>query len=167
MDFKQIRTSEDVLNYYWRNIMKKFLLIIVVILLSGCGTKKMICQLDVNNTNQNYQLSGKYEISYQNNLVKMVKTTETYKSNNQQVLNYFDQYLEKTYIDFNKEYSHISYNRIKKKHQLTYKTVVDYSAIDVNKLINNGFIAKTYIKNKQITISGFQDMYESKGANCQ
>ena len=137
-----------------------------MILITGCGTKKMICELNVDNNNQNYKLIGKYEIRYQNNLVKNVSTTETYISDNSQVIEYFDKYLTKTYKDFNKNYGNISYHKINKQNQISYKVVIDYSKIDSKKLVKNGVIDKSNIRNKNITISGLVDTYEAKGAKC-
>jgi hypothetical protein len=146
--------------------MRKIIIIVLMILITGCGTKKMICELNVDNTNQNYKLIGKYEIRYQNNLVKNVTTTETYISDNSQVIEYFDKYLTKTYKDFNKNYGNISYHKINKQNQISYKVVIDYSKIDSKKLVKNGVIDKSNIRNKNITISGLVDTYEAKGAKC-
>ncbi len=146
--------------------MRKIIIIVLMILITGCGTKKMICELNVDNNNQNYKLIGKYEIRYQNNLVKNVSTTETYISDNSQVIEYFDKYLTKTYKDFNKNYGNISYHKINKQNQISYKVVIDYSKIDSKKLVKNGVIDKSNIRNKNITISGLVDMYEAKGAKC-
>jgi hypothetical protein len=146
--------------------MRKIIIIVLMILITGCGTKKMICELNVDNTNQNYKLIGKYEIRYQNNLVKNVTTTETYISDNSQVIEYFDKYLTKTYKDFNKNYGNISYHKTNKQNQISYKVVIDYSKIDSKKLVKNGVIDKSNIRNKNITISGLVDMYEAKGAKC-
>lgn len=147
--------------------MRNMIIIVLMILLTGCGTKKMVCELKVDNDTQNYKLSAKYEIKYQNNLVKNVTTTETYMSNNSQVLEYFDKYLTKTYKDFYKNYGNISYHKTNKHNELSYKVVIDYSKIDYNKLVKNGIIDKSNIKNKNITISELVDMYEAKGANCK
>lgn len=146
--------------------MRKIIIIVLMILITGCGTKKMICELNVDNNNQNYKLIGKYEIRYQNNLVKNVSTTETYISDNSQVIEYFDKYLTKTYKDFNKNYGNISYHKINKQNQISYKVVIDYSKIDSKKLVKNGVIDKSNIRNKNITISGLVDTYEAKGAKC-
>lgn len=146
--------------------MKKIFIIIIILFITGCGSKKMICNLDVDNGDQGYQLSSKYVIHYRNNYVQKVEITETYSSQNSSILDYFGKYLKTTSHNFKNNYGNIEYSQVKKNKSLIYKANINYSKIDVKKLIENNDISKDQVKNNMIMISGMKETYESKGAIC-
>ena len=68
----------------------------MILLLTGCSSNQMICNLKISNASQRYQENSKFTIEYKNNYVKKISGYEQYNSNDKSVIEYYSKYLEKT-----------------------------------------------------------------------
>ena len=146
--------------------MKKYL-VIIFILLAGCSSKKMICTKYILNESQNYEQSSTYIIYFNNGYVNKIEENNTYSSNDVKMINYFDNYMEKSYINFKKEYKYINYRKDIQDNKIFFQAQYDYNKIDGNKLSKNNYIDKLYVSNQRVNVSGIKLKYEQLGFVCK
>lgn len=146
---------------------KKGLFLIIALLLTGCGSKKMICQLNKVNDSQNYQVNSKFIIDYKNNYALKIDGYEKYKSSDSNVIDYYGDYLERTYIDLKNNYHQVTYNKQINNNEVVFHSTMVLDEDVVKKMKKNKYIESDYIKNNHITITGFKNYYEDKGYECK
>ncbi len=145
--------------------MKKYV-IVLIILLTGCSKTTTICESHINNSEQNYKENAKYTIYSKNNFVKKVSINEQYKSEDSNVIDYFDSYLKLTFLTLNEQYGNIEYKSKQIKNGIQYFVDIDFENTNIKEMVKNGYLDKDYVVNNQITTLGIKKMYESQGAKC-
>ena len=147
--------------------MKKIFIVFIIIILTGCSKNYKVCNSSIDNKKQNYHADLTYKIYYKNNFVTSVEISQKYTSTDQNMINYFDNYLKLTYVTLNEQYGYITYERKQINNGIEYDAKFDYTKIDINEMVKNGYIDKDYVVNKRISLSGITKMYEKKGAVCK
>lgn len=152
---------------------KKLLLTIVmggVLLFSGCGNKeqKLSCTINKNDVVNGYEMTSDYNVIAEGNKVTKVKTTEVVESDSEEILKYFKQYIENTYTKMDENYGGYDFEANIKDNKLTVDTTIDYTVLDVEKLIKDDSTMKQFVdKNNNLTFDGVKKLYEALGATCK
>ena len=148
--------------------MKKLLLIILIFILCGCSKEKyFICTSKITNKVQEYELIGTYKIYYENTFVTRIEEEEIYGSKNKETLNYFYEYKNLDYDNLNNLYGGISHIVEKEDTKVKFNSILDFSIIDLEKMLKNKYLSKDYVVSNKLTTSGSKYIYESKGAICE
>lgn len=153
--------------------MKKYFmvltLIITVFMVSGCGKKEIMktCTLTQTNSVQGYKMENEYKIYGTGKVVDKVITTETIISDNDEILDYFEEYVNSTYKTMNDNYGGYEYSIKRDNDKLISKTTIDYNKMNVKKYVEDNSIMKNYANSdNQLLISGITQIYELMGATC-
>lgn len=148
--------------------MKKFIYIVVLILLAtGCSRKDgTITCTSTSNPNKEVKLKSTYIITYKNNYVKKLKTTEIITVNDKSNIEAYKNVLENSY----KKYNEIKYysNVISvEDNNLISSTIINYDKIDTDKLIKLDKNNKSIIKNKKVMVNDIKNVYLKNGCKCK
>lgn len=153
--------------------MKKYFmvltLIITVFMVSGCGKKEIMktCTLAQTNSVQGYKMENEYKIYGTGKVVDKVITTETIISDNDEILDYFEEYVNSTYKTMNDNYGGYEYSIKRDNDKLISKTTIDYNKMNIKKYVEDNSIMKNYANSdNQLLISGITQIYELMGATC-
>ena len=147
--------------------LKKILLLVFLFLLSGCGNSKyIVCSADIKNNVENYNLVSKYKIYYDKNFATKIYKNEVYKSNDENIIDYFEEYKKLDYSNLNDLYGGYDYEIIRDKNSVTVNVTVNLSDVDLKKMVDDGEIDKNYVIAQKITVSGLKKIYEEKGYEC-
>lgn len=153
--------------------MKKYFmvltLIITVFMVSGCGKKEVMktCTLTQTNSVQGYKMENEYKIYGTGKVVDKVITTETIISDNDEILDYFEEYVNSTYKTMNDNYGGYEYSIKRDNDKLISKTTIDYNKMNIKKYVEDNSIMKNYANSdNQLLISGITQIYELMGATC-
>ena len=145
--------------------MKKIVLVLLFLLV-GCSKNTVVCTSNINNKKQKYNSHSKYQIYAKNNIVTRVVIDEEYKSKDSNIIDYFDDYLQLTYLTLKENYGALVYKGSKSKNKVNYHAEIDYKSTDVKEMVKDNYIDKDYVVNDKVTLSGLIKKYESKGAKC-
>ena len=126
----------------------------------------MTCTLHTNDVVNEYTLDATYVVTYKNDLVYNVESTEIIKSNSSKVIDYFNDYVNNTYTKMNESYGGYTYSVNKTSQGLTSKASIDYEQVNIKKLVEDQPTMKSYVKDNKITIEGIKSMYTQMGATC-
>ena len=150
--------------------MKRIVIFISLILLTGCFNKEklMTCTSNINNTKQNYKSDITYNVYYKNKIVTKIVINEIYKSDDLSIINYFKESRSAIYDNYNKLYDGYSYKIQESDTRLEINTTIDYSKANTKKMVKDKIIDKDYVDSyKNLTKVGAKTMYESIGAICK
>ncbi len=152
--------------------MKKRLLLIplFMLLITGCGEEKkgsIACTLNSNDVVNNYKLESTYTINYTDDLVDSVSTVEIVKSDSKEILDLLETQLNNTYKAMSDNYGGYTYKITKESDKVKADVSIDYTKMDVNKLITDQPTLKGYVKNNRLLTKGLQSIYEQMGAECK
>ena len=97
-----------------KNILEFLAVFSFVIILAGCTSKteeKVVkCTLNQNNAAQNYEIESVYSIYTDGSVVNKVETTEIVTSDDDYVLDYFENYTNTLYTNMNNAYGGYDFN---------------------------------------------------------
>lgn len=155
--------------------MKKFVAIffitVVVFGLTGCGSKSekvLTCKLKQTVTGSDYTLDSTYKAYYVGKVVNRVESTEVVNTDNQEVLDYMDEYLDSYYKELNSSYGGYETNITKNSDSLVANTVIDYNKMDLKKYADDNTAISVYLNSdNKLTIDGVKSIYEAMGASCE
>lgn len=148
--------------------MKKLISIILILILCGCSKEKyFVCTSKITNNIQEYELFGTYKIYYENTFVTKIEEEEIYISKNKETLNYFYEYKNLDYNNLNNLYGGISHILEKENTKVKFNSVLDFSIIDIEKMLKNKYLSRDYVVSSKLTTSGSKYIYESRGAICK
>lgn len=154
-----------------KKIAMGFLMLISVFLVSGCTkseSKVLNCTLHNNDVVNNYELNSEYEVTYKDNVVSKVKSTETVTSDDSEVLDYFEEYLDTTYSAMNENYGGYVYTVDRESDKVIANTTIDYSVLDLDQLADDQPTLKDALNSDgKITLDGIKDLYDSLGITCE
>lgn len=150
----------------------KFLsLIIAVVFISGCGNDKEVtktCTLTSTNSTNGYKLESVYKIYGKGKVADKVVTTETITADNEDDLDYYKEYFEKTYKAVDDVYGGYTINVSIKDNKVISETTIDYNKMDLKKYVKDNSVMKNYVdKNNKMLIDGLISTYEALGATCK
>lgn len=146
--------------------MKRIVVLAVLslVMITGCGKEKtMTCTRTLNQDSISFDL--KYEVEYKGNDVIKIKTTEKVKSSDKNVLEIYKETVEKTYSPY-KDLEHYNYNVEISGDTLTSTTDLDYTKIDLDKMIEIDSANSAIIKDGKINVDDIKGTYESLGLIC-
>lgn len=156
--------------------MKKILMLVTIIffalILQGCAEEKkekiVTCKLEENNVAYGYKLSSVYKAYSDGKIVKKVETTEIATSDNESVLNYFENYINTLYGKMNDAYGGYDYTVTNENGKVTSITKIDYTSLNREQFIKDQPSMKKYMNDdNMITLEGIISMYETIGATCE
>ena len=87
-------------------------------------------------------------------------------SNDESILSYFDETVNNTYKTMNDTYGGYTYKTTKEDNKLISNATIDYSKMDLNKLMKDQPTYKSMIKNDKMLVEGLISVYKSAGATC-
>lgn len=151
--------------------MKKFFIFLPILLLSlvGCGEKSgtLVCTLSSNDVINGYKLDSNYKINYFGKTVKSVETIETVVSDSSETIDYFETTLNNTYKKMNDSYGGYVYNVTKEDGKVVSNVTIDYSKVNIEQLVDDQPLLKSYVDDNKLLLEGLKSMYESMGATCE
>ena len=155
--------------------MKKlqgFLIIsFICLFLLGCTStkeEKMVCSLNTNDVVNKYELNATYTVTYVGKIVKNVDNKEIVTSNEQSILDYFENALETSYLTANETYGGYNYTVDRTSNTVTGAVKIDYTIMDLNKFVKDQPSLKSYVNSKnEMTIEGLKSLYTTLGATCK
>ena len=152
--------------------VKYLSLIALVILLSGCGASKKsytkTCSLTNNDVINGYKLVSEYKVYATGDAVDKVVTVEVVSSDNEDTLDYFEEYLKKTYETLNSTYGGYQNTVTKEDGKVVSETTVDYSKMDLEQYVKDNSSMKNYVnKDNKLLVDGVLSTYEALGATCE
>lgn len=150
--------------------MKKIFTIILfinILLLTGCGKDNYFtCKINIDNDMEEYKLNAEYKIYYKNSFVTRIEKEEIYISENEDILQYFDEYKNLEYNNLNKLYGGITYTVNLIDNKVILFSDIDMSLVDIEKMVKNKYIDKDYVVSNRLTTGGIKYIYKAKGATC-
>ena len=147
--------------------MKKILILFLLVLLCGCSKEKyFLCKTSLTNEMDEYKFNAVYKIYYKDTFVTKIEKEEIYTSNNEDTLEYLNEYKKLDYSNLNKLYGGITYNVEQKETSVNVNATLDMSIVDVNKMVKDKYIDSDYAITGKISTSGIKYIYEEKGAKC-
>ena len=155
-----------------KNILEFLAVFLFVIILAGCTSKteeKVVrCTLKLNDAAQNYEIESVYSIYTDGSVVNKVETTEIVTSDDDYVLDYFENYTNTLYTNMNDAYGGYDFDISKEDGKLISDTKIDYLKLDREKLAKDQPTMKSYMNDDyMITFEGIKSMYEQMGATCE
>lgn len=126
--------------------------------------KTMKCHLSKTQSGAEFDLS--YFADYEGNYVTNIRSNEKIVSNDISILETYKSQVERNYAPFdNVEY--YNYNVKIEGDTLISTTDIDYSKIDIGKVLEIDPSSSSLIKNGKININTLKKAYESIGATCE
>lgn len=168
-------------NKIKRNITIVKLLIVLIILVIVVSTfiyfynslnskelSTMKCNINMNAAN--YQIETSYEIYYRGRIVeKTINTSKVVSSSSKTLMEQKQAFtnMNTYYENMNNLYGGYSYEVKTTNNTVSSIITIDYTKVDLEKLINNDSNMKKLVNNNnQMLISKVKNTYESMGANC-
>lgn len=157
-------------------MMKKLYVILlagtVLFGLTGCDSnnEEVVnhCTLSSNDTVNGYKLTSEYDVYSVGGEVDKVVTTETITSDNQQILDYFEQTLVQTYEAQNSTYGGITNEVTNENGTVTSSTTIDYNEMDLEKYVTDNTALNSYVnENNKLKTEGVLSIYKALGAICE
>ena len=133
--------------------MKKIILLLVLIILTGCSDKYITCSSNTSNEDMKYDYSASYKVYYKGKYVTKIIKEEKYKT------------LE--YKHLSDVYGGYDYKIDLKRDEIKVKATINAKELDVEKMIKNDMIDKYYTSKNRIYLSGLKKHYESKNIICK
>lgn len=146
--------------------MKKELIVacLSLLLLTGCGSEKtMKCTRTLNQSGLKFDLS--YEVTYKGNVVSKVHSVEKITSETEDLELYKEQ-VEKTYAPYT-DIEYYDTNVTIDGDVLTSTADIDYSKIDVDKMIEVDSANQNLFKDGKVHLDDITSIYEAAGATCE
>lgn len=150
--------------------MKKTLLLItsiITLFLVGCGSssdKVMKCSLDTNLGD--YSLKTEYEVHHDGKYVKSIKTVETVTSSDSSLIDQMETYMKSMYETLSSTYGGYDYKVSKTGDKVISNVTVDYTKINLKKLVEDDETAKEFVEGDKVTIEGIKKTYKNLGITC-
>ena len=176
-------------------MMKKFIkyisIILCIALITGCGSKKedeqeklptnllesitldttgatAVCSSEYDHSDtQGYTTGSKFAIfADENDIVLKVVTQEIVASNDEEILEIFQESLERNYSTFS-QYGGYDYKITINGNKLISDVTIDYTETDLKTMAADNEVLKIYLNSdNKLTLSSIKSMYMSSGAEC-
>ena len=140
--------------------MKKLLVIpIILIALTGCGSKEVTCTRSTNQTN--LTMDVRYDVKYKGKYVTNEKRTEVLKTDDESIIKAYKAQLENIFENY-KDLKYYETSIKVKDNTLTAYTDINYSKVDMKKLKK---IDQT-VTDEKIKLNDLLDAYKKLGFTC-
>lgn len=150
-----------------RKYIKFLLLLLVVIILSGCTSKLDIAECNFESKQSDYNIKSKYTIYYRDNIVEKIDIDEVISSSSKDKLNGFNKSYKKQYDSNKTMYGGYTYNIKKNKNKLELSASIDYTILDMKKFVSNNPAIKKYLnRDNKLSLDGAIKMYQASGSKC-
>lgn len=147
--------------------MKRIVLLLIVVLLTGCSKDKYFtCEIDLNNEQMEYHLNATYKVYYKNSYVTKIEKNEIYETDNEDTYNYFNEAKNLEYINLNNLYGGITHTISLEENKVILDATYDMSIVDIKKMLKNKYIDRYYVIGNNLTVGGIKNIYKEKGAIC-
>lgn len=127
-------------------------------------TKTMRCHLSKEQSGAEFDLS--YFADYKESYVTNIKSNEKIVSDNTSILETYKSKVEQSYEPFD-DIEYYNYSVKIEGDTLISTTDIDYSKIDIEKVLEVDPTSSSLIKNGKININTLKKAYESMGATCE
>lgn len=160
-----------------KKVIKSLLALSLIVLLVGCGEKKETkeeikektykCTLTSNDIVNGFKLESVYEIYATGDVVKKVKTEEKVTSDDETILDTFENTLNTTYEAADKNYGGYDYSVTRNDNEVLSITTIDYTKMNLKQYIKDNSALSQYVNdNNELTAEGIKSLYTSMGATC-
>lgn len=148
--------------------MKKiiFLIPLVMLLITGCGSDKVICTLKTDSTVNDFSMDATYTIQKDGEYVKAISTIERYTADNVADLKSLAETAKNQYAEYNKKYSGYVYSFNINGNTLEAKVIINYNKMDFKQYMSDNPAVAAYAKNDKLTVEGAINLYKAMGATC-
>ena len=150
--------------------MKKLgLLLVGLLLMTGCTSKEktLTCTLQTRDVISQYVLDSTYTVYSKNGVALRAVTEETVTSENNKILDYFEDTLKTSYSTMNTTYGGYQYTIDRNGQKIVSKVKIDYQIMDLKTYLKDQPQLKNYATNKgDLKLDGLRAVYESTGATC-
>lgn len=147
--------------------MKRIVLLLIVVLLTGCSKDEYFtCEIDLNNEQMEYHLNATYKVYYKNSYVTKIEKKEIYETDNEETYNYFNEAKNLEYINLNNLYGGITHTISLEDNKVILDATYDMSIVDIKKMEKNKYINSYYITGNNLIVGGVKNIYKEKGAIC-
>ncbi len=134
----------------------------------GCGKEKYSsCNINIDNTLENYSKSGTYKIYYDKTFATKIVEEEVYNSSNQDTLEYLEESSKLKYNNLKDLYGGYDFDIKLNGDNLTIKSTINLEEVDLKEMVKNKDINDDYVKANKLTFTGAKHIYEDKGAICE
>lgn len=143
-------------------------LALIVVLLSGCGNNKEFTKTcTLTQTDTNYKLTTEYKIYGKGKVANKVVTVETVASDDEETLEYFEDYIKESYGSMNELYGGYTNTTTNKDGKVVSETTIDYTKMDLEKYVKDNSAMKSFVNSKnEMLVDGIVSIYETLGAIC-
>ena len=160
-----------------KKVLKSLLALSLIVLLVGCGEKKETkeevkdktykCTLSSNDIVNGFKVESVYEIYATGDVVKKVKTEEKVTSEDEDILDTFENTLNTTYKAANENYGGYDYNVTRSENEVLSITTIDYTKMNLKQYVKDNSVLSQYVNdNNELTAEGIKSLYTSMGATC-
>lgn len=160
-----------------KKVIKSLLALSLIVLLVGCGEKKETkeevkdktykCTLSSNDIVNGFKVESVYEIYATGDVVKKVKTEEKVTSDDETILDTFENTLNTTYEAADKNYGGYDYSVTRNDNEVLSITTIDYTKMNLKQYIKDNSALSQYVNdNNELTAEGIKSLYTSMGATC-
>lgn len=157
-----------------KKYVRILVLVIAVVLVSGCGNKvndKEIvktCKSTASDVASGYKVESEYKVYAKGDVVEKVETTEIVTSDDEELLDYFEEYLEDTYESTNEVYGGYTNNVTNENGKVISTTTIDYNVMNIEQYVKDNTAMTNYVNsNNEILLEGILNLYEGLGAVCE
>lgn len=154
-----------------KRFVKIFSLAFAIVLISGCSNNKeyvKTCTLTSNDPTTGYKLESEYKVYAKGDVAEKVVTVETVSSDDQDSLDYFEEYFKSTYESINEVYGGYDNKVTNKDGKVTSETTVDYNKMNLDQYVKDNSAMKSYVnKDNKLLVDGLIKTYEALGATCK
>ena len=143
---------------------RKFLMIIPAILLFLVGCEKegqISCNVHTKDVINGYELDANYVINYKGNYAITVESKEIITSNNEGILSYFNETANNTFKTTNDTYGGYTYKITKENDKVISNVTINYSQMDLDKLVKDQPRYKSFVKNDKMLVDGLINIYKT------
>lgn len=147
--------------------MKKILILLIIFICCACNKNNTMTCVYKSDMLDDYKVNIIYSIKSNNDRVSFINIKEEYTSDDISTLNYFKEYRKIYYYDLSNQYGSYIFKSKEQDNKLIIDVKIDYSEIDIDKMIENGYIPKTYKKGNTLSKNGAKLFYEDLGAVCE
>lgn len=151
--------------------MKKgFLLLFViccVFVFAGCGSNLKTMKCSVSSNIEGNSTTSSYEVKHDGEYVSKIELVETITSSDQSVLSQYEQYLNNLYSSSSATYGGYTYKVTNNGSKVVSNVTMDYTKMDLNKLVQDDPSFANYVKDGKLTLSGIKEMYSQYGITCE
>ena len=154
-----------------KKVLQGVVFSMLILMASGCGNEKEVmktCTMTTNNVAENYKMENEYKVYGKGKVATKAVTIETVTSEDQEVLDYLEDYVRTSYEKNNKAYGGYSHKLTNENGKLVSETTIDYTKMDVKKFVEDNSVMKNYVNSKdQLLIDGLLAIYKATGATCK